>query len=175
MDKEHTYKLGLIWTGNVGSGTENYTSYERAHTLRVHGKPDLFGSSDPLFRGDSSKWNPEELLLASLSSCHMLWYLHLCTNHKIIITAYEDAPLAGMVIENSGAGKFVRAELRPLVVITKANQIQLAESLHTEAHKYCFIANSVNFPISLNPRIKIGVDKAALRIHEHVFENENDR
>lgn len=155
MDKEHTYKIGLIWTGNVGSGTENYTSYERAHTICTDGKPNLLGSADPLFRGDSSKWNPEELLLASLSSCHMLWYLHLCANHRIIVQAYEDAPLAGMLIKNSGAGKFVNAELRPLVVITNTDQIQLAESLHTQAHQSCFIANSVNFPISLNPTIKI--------------------
>lgn len=156
MDKEHTYKIGLLWTGNNGSGTENYTSYERAHTLHAEGKPDLFGSADPLFRGDSAKWNPEELLLASLSSCHMLWYLHLCANHKIIVQTYEDTPQALMRIEKNGAGQFVSAELQPVITITQADQKQLAESLHSQAHRYCFIANSVNFPILLNPTITIG-------------------
>jgi organic hydroperoxide reductase OsmC/OhrA len=156
MDKEHTYKIGLMWMGNNGFGTETYTSYERVHTLHAEGKPDLLGSADPLFRGDSAKWNPEELLLASLSSCHMLWYLHLCANHKIIVQTYEDAPYAQMRIEKNGAGKFVNAELRPVVTITQENQRQLAESLHSQAHHYCFIANSVNFPISLSPTITVG-------------------
>lgn len=155
MDKEHTYKIGLMWTGNKGSGTETYTSYERAHTLHAEGKPDLLGSADPLFRGDSAKWNPEELLLASLSSCHMLWYLHLCANHKIIVQTYEDSPHAQMRIEKNGAGQFVNAELRPVVTITQAGQTQLAESLHSQAHHYCFIANSVNFPILVSPQIQI--------------------
>jgi organic hydroperoxide reductase OsmC/OhrA len=156
MNTEHTYKIGLMWTGNRGSGTETYTSYERAHTLQAEGKPDLLGSADPLFRGDSTKWNPEELLLASLSSCHMLWYLHLCANHKIIVQTYEDTPQAQMRIESTGAGQFVNAALRPVVTITQVDQRQLAESLHSQAHHSCFIANSVNFPISLNPTIAIG-------------------
>lgn len=133
MDKEHTYQIGLLWTGNKGSGTETYTSYERAHTLHAEGKPDLLGSADPLFRGDRAKWNPEELLLASLSSCHMLWYLHLCANHKIMVQTYEDTPQAQMRIEKNGAGQFINAELKPLVTITQADQKQLAKSLHIQA------------------------------------------
>ena len=155
MAKQHNYTIDLVWTGNVGVGTENYTSYERSHTLRADHKPDLLGSSDPMFRGDKSKWNPEELLLASLSSCHMLWYLHFCSDNKIIVLSYEDAPSALMVIDSKGSGKFSSAELRPSVFITSPEKMDLAASLHIQAHEYCFIANSMNFPVTITPTIQV--------------------
>ena len=88
--KEHNYKLSIRWTGNKGEGTKNYTAYERSHVIQVENKPDISGSSDPAFRGDSTRYNPEELLVASLSSCHMLWYLHLCAEAKVIVIDYVD-------------------------------------------------------------------------------------
>lgn len=157
MNKEITYETNLLWTGNLGQGTLNYTSYERSYTVQVQDKPDLLGSADPMFRGDKHKWNPEELLLASLSSCHMLWYLHLCSTNKILVQSYQDSSHAKMIIEANGKGKFESVELKPLVTITNQEQKDLAESLHSQAHKFCFIANSVNFPISLSPSIKVNL------------------
>jgi len=150
MGKEHSYQLLVEWTGNTGQGTTDYRSYERSHRITVPGKPDLQGSAEPLFRGDASKWNPEELLLASLSACHMLWYLHLCSVHKIIVTEYQDQPFALFEVEPSGDGKIKEATLHPKILITTAEKIEEAKRLHEEAHKKCFIAKAVNFPIKIN-------------------------
>lgn len=156
MSRDHTYQVKIIWTGNKGQGTTDYRAYERAHSIIVEGKPELLCSSDPAFRGDAKKWNPEELLLASLSSCHMLWYLHLCADRGIVVIAYQDQPTAKMKIEASGAGGFVEATLFPTITITDPQQITLAHSLHPIAHEKCFIANSVRFPIEIKPMIQVG-------------------
>lgn len=148
---EHKYQITLVWSGNRGEGTKDYRAYDRSYLITAPGKPELLGSSDPMFRGDPKKYNPEELLLASLSSCHMLWYLHLCADHKIVITAYEDQPTAAMVVEPSGSGFFKEAMLNPVITLTDQLQIDLAKSLHEIAHKKCFIANSINFPLKINP------------------------
>lgn len=152
MSKEHNYTIAMEWTGNTGQGTKDYRSYERSFAITHEEKPILAGSSDPLFRGDPKKWNPEELLLASLASCHMLWYLHLCSDHKIIVTKYLDRPTAIMMIDSSGKGYFKEATLNPLITITDATRIADAEGLHEEAHHKCFIANSINFPLSILPK-----------------------
>lgn len=153
MNKKHTYQITISWTGNLGTGTSAYNRYERSHFISNEGKPSILCSSDPLFLGDPSKWNPEELLLASIANCHMLWYLHLCADNKVIVHSYQDHPTAVMRIKKDGSGRCVEVNLRPKTEITDLQQKELAKQLHREAHKYCFIANSVNFPITINPVI----------------------
>lgn len=149
--KKHHYNTELIWTGNNGKGTLNYQSYGRAYTISIKNKPDLSGSSDPAFRGDNSKHNPEELLLASLSSCHMLWYLHLCSSEGIIVQEYSDHATGTMVESADGSGKFTEVILKPSVVISDNKKIIRANELHHKANEMCFIANSVNFPVHHHP------------------------
>lgn len=151
--KEHTYEVRTEWTGNDGQGTTTYNAYRRDHAITVAGKPLIPGSSDPNFRGDPSRYNPEELLVASLSACHMLWYLHLCAIKKISVIAYHDAALGVLEEAANGGGKFVRVELRPVVTISAGDDQARARTLHEEAHHYCFIANSVNFPVEIVPEV----------------------
>jgi len=150
-EHEHRYAVALKWTGNMGSGTSSYRGYERAHELSVDGKPVIPGSSDPAFRGDPKRWNPEELLVASLSACHKLWYLHLCTTAGVVVTDYVDAAEGFMSEDASGGGHFTRVVLRPRVTITAGSDRETAQALHHEAHAKCFIANSVNFPVTHEP------------------------
>lgn len=151
--KQHTYRCDLEWTGNDGQGTRTYTSYRRDHVIRCAGKPDILASSDPSFRGDRTRYNPEELLLASLSSCHMLWYLHLCAVNKIAVLGYRDSA-EGIMRENpDGSGEFVSVTLRPQVVIAQADKEANAAELHHKAHSLCFISRSVNFPVEVVSKI----------------------
>lgn len=152
--KEHEYFTCVKWTGNSGQGTRSYKSYERSHELIVEGKPTLLLSSDPNFRGDSKKLNPEELFLCSISSCHMLWYLHLCSDKGIVVVEYSDNAKGIMVESETGAGKFIRVELFPSVLLEKDSDKELAFNLHQEAHRYCFISNSLNFDVVINPLIQ---------------------
>ena len=153
--KEHTYAISMIWTGNDGAGTANYKSYRRDHVYRVDGKPDLPGSSDPHFRGDGSRYNPEELLVAALSSCHMLWYLHLCAMNNVSVLEYED-DASGVMQENAdGSGQFLSVDLRPRVKISAASDQAKATALHEEVHHLCFIARSVNFPVHAHPKVEL--------------------
>jgi organic hydroperoxide reductase OsmC/OhrA len=150
--KQHTYEIHLAWTGNDGEGTKSYKSYRRDHNLSVEGKPDLPGSSDPNFRGDPSRYNPEELLVASLSACHMLWYLHLCALNQITVVDYGDSA-SGVMRENAdGSGEFLRVLLKPAVKISSGDKAK-ALDLHHQAHHLCFIARSVNFPVEVEPII----------------------
>ncbi len=143
----------MRWTGNLGTGTSGYRQYGRDHEFNKDGKPSIPGSSDPGFRGNSARWNPEELLVASLSSCHQLWYLHLCSEAGVIVTDYVDQAEGVMEEEMTGAGQFVSVMLRPRVTITAASDAAKARSLHEAAHKMCFVARSVNFPVSHAPEI----------------------
>ncbi|MEM9836885.1 MAG: OsmC family protein [Bacteroidota bacterium] len=146
--KSHHYHTQLRWTGNLGQGTKNYRVYSRNHELLVEGKSaPILGASDPSFRGDPSRYNPEELLVASLSACHMLWYLHLCSVNGITVTAYEDTAKGQMQENEDGSGQFTEVTLYPTVRIQEADQLALAEELHSQAHQKCFIARSVNFPV----------------------------
>lgn len=145
--KKHNYTLKLTWTGNTGQGTANYRSYERSHVITAFNKPELQGSSDPAFRGDATKYNPEELLVASLSSCHMLWFLHLCADNGIVVVDYVDEPVGVMVETADGGGHFSEVTLKPRVKVMKMADLDLLEQLHYQANKLCFIANSVNFPV----------------------------
>lgn len=141
------YMVDVLWTGNQGSGTSGYRDYERSHTILVEGKPIIYGSSDPAYRGDATKYNPEELLVASLSSCHMLWYLHLCAEAGIKVISYSDQALGTMVENADGSGYFKEVVLQPTVTVSEENIIDLAKELHKGANAKCFIANSVNFPV----------------------------
>ena len=151
--KEHNYKSTVEWTGNKGAGTFDYRSYSRSHIIMIEGKPNLQGSSDSSFRGEKDKHNPEDLFLASLSSCHMLWYLHLCSEAGVIVMKYVDHAIGIMEIRSDGSGQFKNVTLYPKIIISSASNLELAESLHAEAHSKCFIANSCNFKIDCNPNI----------------------
>jgi organic hydroperoxide reductase OsmC/OhrA len=151
LKKEHHYSLSIEWTGNLGTGTTDYRSYGRSHIIQSKDKPAINASSDPAFLGDHSKYNPEELLVASLSSCHMLWFLHLCTENGIVVLEYSDNPLGTMIEDEDGSGKFSEVLLRPLVKVAHAEMITKVEEIHAQAHHYCFIANSVNFTVKHKP------------------------
>ncbi|MFY0592338.1 OsmC family protein [Roseivirga sp.] len=152
--KDHHYQIALEWTGNLGTGTKDYLSYSRDHSIKMDHKPnDILGSSDPSFRGDKSRYNPEELFLSSISACHMLWYLHLCAVNHINVLSYQDNASGTMEENKSGSGKFKEVTLYPKVLIETPSHIEKAISLHSEAHKMCFIANSCNFPIGHQPKI----------------------
>ncbi|MDI9311181.1 MAG: OsmC family protein [Limnohabitans sp.] len=155
MNKKHQYNIELKWTGNNGLGTRNYSSYERDFEIETIGKPKLFGSSDPAFRGDRTKYNPEDMLLNAISSCHMLWYLHLCSNEGIIVIDYKDNATATMIETENGSGNFEDAILNPIVVITDKSKKKLAIQLHCKANEMCFIANSLNFQVKHFPTIII--------------------
>ncbi|HUQ89967.1 MAG TPA: OsmC family protein [Vicinamibacterales bacterium] len=141
----------MRWTGNTGQGTRDYRAYERAHEYSAEGKPVIPGSADPNFRGDATRYNPEELLVMSLSSCHMLWYLHLCADSNIEVVEYEDDAIGTMVEDVERGGYFTEVILRPRVTLAPGSDAALATSLHERAHHFCFVANSVNFPVRVQP------------------------
>ncbi|WKV12065.1 OsmC family protein [Marivirga harenae] len=153
--KSHRYHSFIKWTGNYGKGTKSYSSYDRSYDIIISNKPTLKGSADSAFRGDASMHNPEDLFLVSLSSCHMLWYLHLCADANITVVNYCDKASAKMNISEGGKGFFEEATLRPQVIILEKDKFELAKSLHQQANEYCFIANSCNFPIHHKPIISI--------------------
>jgi organic hydroperoxide reductase OsmC/OhrA len=145
--KQHLYHTKLRWTGNTGTGTTSYRGYERAHEISVEGKPTIAGSSDPSFRGDRTKYNPEEMFLASLSSCHMLWFLHFCSEASVIVLGYTDAATGTMTETDDGNGRFSEVVLKPRVQVKEEWMIEKTAAIHDRAHHFCFIANSVNFPV----------------------------
>ncbi len=152
--KNHHYKLTIEWTGNKGSGTFDYRSYSRNHTIKIPSKSaEILGSSDSSFRGDATRYNPEELFLSSVSSCHMLWYLHLCSDNKVIVHQYEDHAEGIMEEAPDGSGRFKQIILHPQIVVTEASMIEKAIELHHKANKLCFIANSLN--LEVEHRVKV--------------------
>ncbi|WP_261513017.1 OsmC family protein [Chryseobacterium paludis] len=153
--KEHHYTATIQWTGNKGTGTSNYRSYERSHTISIANKTIIEGSSDPAFRGDKTKHNPEDMLLSSLSSCHMLWYLHFCSEAGIIVTGYMDNATGIMEETANGSGRFKEVILNPVVIVTAESMIEKAKQLHEKAHEFCFIANSVNFEVKHVPTVSV--------------------
>ena len=150
--KQHTYKLQVVWKGNDGEGTKTYRSYRRDHIISADGKPEIVGSSDRAFRGDATRYNPEELLVAALSTCHMLAYLHLCAVNQVVVEEYQDSPVGAMEETPDGSGHFVRCTLYPVVKISAGDPAKAIE-LHHEAHKLCFIANSVNFEVGCEAKV----------------------
>lgn len=155
ISKDHFYNINVWWTGNKGAGTSGYRSYERNYIISAENKPEIHASADPAFRGDKTKYNPEELLLASLSGCHMLWFLHLCADNGIVVVDYVDNPTGVMIETPDGSGKFREATLNPEVTITDETMVHLIDGLHKKANELCFIANSVNFPVEHNCRVNV--------------------
>jgi organic hydroperoxide reductase OsmC/OhrA len=155
MAHEHNYKLTAEWTGNKGDGTKNVRTYDRSNTISIEGKPELFLTTDNAAVGDKSKLNPEDLLVAALSSCHMLSYLYLCSLEGVIITSYLDNATGIMIENESGGGKFKEVTLNPIVSVTEESMLEKAIVLHHKAHEICYIANSVNFEVKCNPTCTI--------------------
>jgi organic hydroperoxide reductase OsmC/OhrA len=154
---KHEYTTHIRWTGNEGEGTSEYRAYSRNHEITAPKKSaPIAGSSDPHFRGEAVRYNPEDLLVASLSACHMLSYLHLCAINDVVVTAYQDEATGAMRENDDGSGEFTEVLLRPRVTITAASDRTKALQLHEEAGKLCFIARSVNFPVRHEPTISNG-------------------
>ena len=151
MSGQHSFQTTTEWSGNTGDGTRTYRSYERRYEIRADGKPEIPGSADPAFRGDKARYNPEDLLVASLSACHMLWYLHLCAEAGVVVTAYTDRAEGVMAIDADGGGRFTKVTLRPAVTLAPDMDSERAAALHHDAGAKCFIANSVNFPVEHAP------------------------
>ena len=149
--KTHRYNIRTTWTGNSGHGTRDYRSYDRSHVIKIEGKADIEGSSDPSFRGDRSKHTPEDLFVSTLSTCHMLWYLHLCAVNGVIVLEYNDNAMGVMQEQADGSGKFTNVTLRPEVLVAEHHMIDKANELHRDAHRMCFIANSVTFEVMHEP------------------------
>src|SRR5262247_739465 len=139
MGKQHVYETVVTWTGNRGTGTSSYRDYDRDHDVTAEGRPAIAGSSEPAFRGDPHRWNPEQLLVVSLSQCHMLWYLHLAAEAGVTVVAYHDDAVGTMLEEPSGAGRFTEVVLRPHVVVADPAMVETAEGLHGRIEDYCFI------------------------------------
>ncbi len=154
--KTHTYTVAVAWSGNLGAGTSTYKAYARDHVIGAPGKPDIPGSSDAAFRGDATRYNPEEMLVAAISTCHMLWYLHLAADAGIVVTAYTDAPAGTMVEDPERGGYFTSVTLHPSVTIAPGCDAEAAHGLHARAHHFCYIANSLNFPVACRPTIRVG-------------------
>ncbi len=152
---EHQYRVRSVWTGDRGTGTSGYRDYDRAVTLSIEGKPDVLASSDKPFRGDPSRWNPEDLLLAALSECHLLSYLHACVQAGVVVVAYEDDAEGLMREDGRGGGAFVEVTLRPRVTVAEESMVDAARAAHTQAHQWCFIANSVSFPVHHEAEITV--------------------
>jgi organic hydroperoxide reductase OsmC/OhrA len=151
--RTHRYDLAVSWTGNRGTGTSGYRDYGRDHVISADGRPDIAGSSDPVFRGDKTRWNPELELVAALSQCHMLSYFHVCATAGVVVTAYEDAPYGVMAETDDDGGHFTEVVLRPRVTVADAAMAGQAAKLHEEASEKCFIASSVNFPVRHEPTV----------------------
>ena len=155
MAQEHAFTTCVEWTGNRGEGTRSYRGYDRSWDIAIPGKPVTHCSNDPRLGGDPGLPNPEDLLVSSLAACHMLWYLHLASQAGIVVTAYRDAAVGIGESSPDGAGQFLRAVLRPHILVREGADLERAEAIHHEVRKYCFIARSVNFPVSYEPTFEI--------------------
>jgi organic hydroperoxide reductase OsmC/OhrA len=149
--QEHRYSARLRWTGNLGSGTSGYRSYSRDHQVEVDGPGLLLGTADPTFHGSRDRWNPEQLLLTAVAQCHMLSYLHVAVRAGLVVTAYTDSPVGNLRLNRDGSGEFTDILLAPHVEVDHHGRTELADSLHAEAHRLCFIARSVSFPVHHEP------------------------
>jgi organic hydroperoxide reductase OsmC/OhrA len=167
VSRTHSYDISVTWTGNRGTGTSGYRDYDRDHDVTAggpggaggldgpDGPPAIAASSDPAFRGDPGRWNPELEFTAAVSQCHMLWYLHLAAVAGVTVTSYADAARGVMVENEDGSGHFTEVVLRPRVTVASADMVEKATTLHGEAHAKCFIANSVNFPVRHEPTVTV--------------------
>lgn len=150
---EHRFEVAVAWTGDRGEGTRSHRGYGRDHEVTSPGVPTLLGSAHRTFHGDADRWNPELFLVAALSECHMLSYLHVAVKHGVTVTGYEDAATGTMRLNPDGSGEFTEVVLRPRVSLADPRQADLARSLHDQAHAVCFIARSVAFPVRHLPTL----------------------
>lgn len=163
MPKEHFYKASVRWTGNRGTGTSDYKAYGRDHEISGDGGKDvILGSADPIYRGDASRYNPEELIVAAIAGCHMLWYLHLCADAGVVVVDYTDDSSGTLRETDDGNGHFSEVTIRPQVTISAESDPQKALQLHAKAHEFCFIANSMRFPVYFEPTVVFAHDQAAV-------------
>lgn len=154
VERQHRNQVEVTWKATPETGTRNYRSYSRDHRVYAAGKiAEIPGSSIPMFHGDGSRYNPEELLIASLSSCHLLWVLHLCATAGIVVTEYTDSASGVMREEPGKGGRVTEVTLHPRMLITDPSRIEDARSLHARAHEFCYIASSVNFPVTIEPEV----------------------
>jgi organic hydroperoxide reductase OsmC/OhrA len=151
---DHHFSATVEWLGNRGTGTSSYKAYGRENVISAEGKPPIEGSSARVFHGNRERWNPEELLIAALSECHMLSYLHVAASHSIVVTSYSDTASGTMRLRADNGGQFTQVTLRPEVTI-ESGDVELAVSLHREASEKCFIAASVNFPVHHEPTVRL--------------------
>ena len=156
-ERSHRYRTHLTWTGGgAGADASAFRHHDRSYRLEAPGKPAIAGSADQVFRGDAQRWNPEDLLVASLSACHHLCYMGLCAAAGIVVVAYADDAEGEMIEETpSGAGRFVRVTLRPRVMIAAGADRDKALALHEVAHRNCFVARSVNFPVQHTATVEV--------------------
>ena len=152
---EHTYEVTVSWTGNRGPGTTGLRDYDRDHTVTADGPPVIEGTADPGFLGDPTRWNPEQLFTASISQCHMLWYLGLCARAAVVVHEYTDEAEGTMVSGPDHRARFSEVVLRPHIVVDAAEQVETAVALHEKAHEMCFIAQSVNFEVKVDPLVTV--------------------
>jgi organic hydroperoxide reductase OsmC/OhrA len=152
---EHRYAVEVAWTGNTGRGTSGYRDYSRDHEITVDGRPPIPGSGDPAFRGVEGRYNPEEMLVAALSACHMLWYLHLCADAGVVVTSYVDVASGLMEADDDGLGQFVEVLLAPQVEVESEEMVQSATEIHDAANMRCFVARSVKFPVRHEPTVTV--------------------
>lgn len=152
----HHYTTTVHWTGNRGTGTSSYRDYSRSHAIEAEGRPVLAASSDPAFRGEADRWNPELLFVAALSECHLLQYLHLCAIGGVVVTGYEDTAAGTMEMTPDGGGAFTEVVLRPVVTVADASMVERATALHERAHELCFLASSVRMPVRHEPTVVVG-------------------
>jgi len=155
LAKTHEFTSRVVWTGNRGEGTAHYKSYDRTWDLAAPGKPVVSCSNDPLLGGNPELYNPEDMLISAVSACHMLWYLHLASDAGIVVIAYQDAPVGVGESTPDGAGRFVSATLKPKITVQSGTDLARADAIHSEIHKYCFIARSVAFPVAYEARYSV--------------------
>lgn len=155
LPHDHHYDVQVRWTGNRGTGTSAYAAYGRDHEVTTDGRPPIAGSADVVFRGDADRWNPEQLLVAALSQCHLLAYLHECVKAGVVVTAYEDAAAGTMQTDAEGGGHFTEVTLHPAVTVAEGGMVDRAQALHDVAHHHCFVAASMNFPVRHEPTVRV--------------------
>ncbi|WP_331272083.1 OsmC family protein [Motilibacter aurantiacus] len=158
MADTHSYEVRVTWQGDLGTGTSGYRAYSRDMELSADGKSPVAASSDPAFRGDPARWSPEDLFVASLSQCHLLWYLHLCADAGVVVAGYVDDAGGTMQLGDDGSGRFTEVVLRPRVTVAQPAQVEAALALHADAARMCFLANSVAFPVRHEPEVVAALD-----------------
>lgn len=162
MNGRHEYRLTATWTGDLGTGTSGYRDYSRDVTIDIEGKPSLEASADRPFRGDPARWNPEDLLLASLSECHLLSYLYACVVAGVVVTGYRDEATGTMEQDGNGGGRFTEVVLHPHVTVASADMVERAIEAHRQANEWCFIASSVNFPVRHEPVVEVSASRGGV-------------